>query len=229
MPAPPPGRAGCRRARGTSGATAWRAAHARAAAAAVVCGDAARATRPKVTILLVHAWGMGGTIRTMLTVAGRLARRHEVEVLSVWRTREEPFFPFPPGVTVTASRRPPARLRRRRARLLAACSPAPAVSRRPHPAADDAVDRRPAPARTCGGSRSDVLIGTRPALNFLVAGAGGGPARVASEHAPVLVYHEPLQREIWRRYHGRWTQLSCSASPSAQPLERISEARRRCT
>ena len=58
---------------------------------------------PKVTILLVHAWGMGGTIRTMLTVAGWLARRHEVEVLSVWRTREKPFFAFPPGVTVTAA------------------------------------------------------------------------------------------------------------------------------
>ena len=58
---------------------------------------------PKVTILLVHAWGMGGTIRTMLNVAGWLARRHEVEVLSVWRTREKPFFAFPPGVTVTAA------------------------------------------------------------------------------------------------------------------------------
>jgi hypothetical protein len=35
----------------------------------------ARAT-PKVTILLSHAWGMGGTIRTMLNVAGALAERH---------------------------------------------------------------------------------------------------------------------------------------------------------
>ena len=35
---------------------------------------------PKVTILIVHAWGMGGTIRTMLNVAGMLAERHEVEV-----------------------------------------------------------------------------------------------------------------------------------------------------
>ena len=72
------------------------------------CRRAPARAVPKVTILLVHAWGMGGTIRTMLTVAGWLARRHEVEVLSVWRTREHPFFAFPPGVTVTAAddRRP---------------------------------------------------------------------------------------------------------------------------
>ena len=65
------------------------------------CRRAPARAVPKVTILLVHAWGMGGTIRTMLTVAGWLARRHEVEVLSVWRTRAQPFFAFPPGVAVT--------------------------------------------------------------------------------------------------------------------------------
>ena len=68
-----------------------------------------------VRIVLMHAWGVGGTIRTVLTLAGALAEHHDVEVLSVVRRRDDPHFPFPPGVTVSAidDQRPgrPARFR----------------------------------------------------------------------------------------------------------------------
>jgi hypothetical protein len=51
----------------------------------------------------MHAWGMGGTIRTVVNLAGELARDRDVEILSVVRRRDQPFFgEFPPGVTVTA-------------------------------------------------------------------------------------------------------------------------------
>src|SRR3954454_5789188 len=57
----------------------------------------------RVTIILVSAWGMGGTIRTVLNLAGHLAQRYEVEIISVFRTRDVSFFgSFPPGVKVTA-------------------------------------------------------------------------------------------------------------------------------
>jgi glycosyltransferase involved in cell wall biosynthesis len=57
----------------------------------------------KVIILLVSAWGMGGTIRAALNLAGYLADHREVEIISTIRRREHPFFgEFPPGVTVTA-------------------------------------------------------------------------------------------------------------------------------
>jgi glycosyltransferase involved in cell wall biosynthesis len=56
----------------------------------------------RVIILLGSAWGMGGTIRAALNLAGYLAREHDVEILSVVRRRERPFFAFPPGVKVTA-------------------------------------------------------------------------------------------------------------------------------
>jgi glycosyltransferase involved in cell wall biosynthesis len=55
-----------------------------------------------VFILLTTAWGMGGTIRTVLNLAHHLSAGHEVTIISVGRTRERPFFPFPPGVRVVA-------------------------------------------------------------------------------------------------------------------------------
>ena len=53
-------------------------------------------------ILLVSAWGMGGTIRAALNLAGYMADHRKVEIVSIFRRREEPFFgAFPDGVKVT--------------------------------------------------------------------------------------------------------------------------------
>jgi glycosyltransferase involved in cell wall biosynthesis len=57
---------------------------------------------PKVLIMLSSAWGMGGTIRAALNLAGHLAARHDVEILSVIRRRDTPFLPVAPGVRLTA-------------------------------------------------------------------------------------------------------------------------------
>ena len=46
---------------------------------------------PRVSILLEHAWGMGGTIRTTFNLAGYLARSGEVEIVSSRRARRRPF------------------------------------------------------------------------------------------------------------------------------------------
>ena len=159
----------------------------------------ARRDPTRVTILLVHAWGMGGTIRTMLNVAGHLAERHEVEVVSVWRTRDDPSFVFPPGITVTAAedRRPGAggllarALRRVPGSLV---YPGDRTSRRTTLWTDVQL------MRALWRVRSGVLIGTRPALNLLVSRAGPGPALVATEHAPFKRYNALLKREIRRRY-----------------------------
>lgn len=58
----------------------------------------------RVRILLTSAWGMGGTIRAAYNMGRHLAAHgYDVELISVWRRREEPFFgSFPPGVGATA-------------------------------------------------------------------------------------------------------------------------------
>jgi glycosyltransferase involved in cell wall biosynthesis len=64
-------------------------------------GGAASGDAP-VTILTVSGWGKGGTTRAVLNLAGYLVGRREVEIISLWRTRDEPFFAHPDGVPVRA-------------------------------------------------------------------------------------------------------------------------------
>lgn len=56
-------------------------------------------TPRKVYFLTLHVYGTGGVPRTVLTLAGHLARRgHEIEVISVVRPRVSPHYPVPDGV-----------------------------------------------------------------------------------------------------------------------------------
>jgi glycosyltransferase involved in cell wall biosynthesis len=96
---PVPGQSLRRRLLGPLAVTVHRAAL--RAAALLPRGPKTRTEGP-VRFLLAHAWGMGGTIRTTLTVAGHLAQARDVEIVSLVRRRKRPFFPFPPGVPVRA-------------------------------------------------------------------------------------------------------------------------------
>jgi glycosyltransferase involved in cell wall biosynthesis len=57
---------------------------------------------PRVTILTVSGWGKGGTTRAMLNLAEYLKDRHPIEIVGLWRIRDEPFFEHPEGVPVYA-------------------------------------------------------------------------------------------------------------------------------
>jgi glycosyltransferase involved in cell wall biosynthesis len=156
--------------------------------------------RPNVVFVLMSAWGMGGTIRTTLNLAGHLAERHDVTVLSVVRSRERAFLPVPAGVRLVAAddhrdrRAPAGRLERL---LRAAPSVLMPVDDRARRAFSLWTDVRL--VRELRRLRPDVIIGTRPGLNLLVAGLRprGGVA-VGVEHLNLAV-REPQKVARMRR------------------------------
>jgi len=152
-----------------------------------------------VRLLLLHAYGMGGTIRTVLNLAGYLARDREVEVVSLIRERPEPFFPIPPGVRVTAlddrlaPRGPPARLLSRLPSLL---MPKHEKARHRCTLWSDLLL-----VRYLRSLRSGVLITTRPGFNLAAAAfTRPGVIRIGQEHVTLKSHHADLVRRIRRRY-----------------------------
>ena len=51
-----------------------------------------------IRFVIMNAYAVGGTIRTTFTTAAELAKRHDVEIVSVVRHRDKPSFPRPKGV-----------------------------------------------------------------------------------------------------------------------------------
>ena len=49
----------------------------------------------KICFVVPSVFDMRGDVRATVNLATALAARHEVEILSVRRTRERPFFPVP--------------------------------------------------------------------------------------------------------------------------------------
>ncbi|MFC7102934.1 hypothetical protein ACFQQB_22295 [Nonomuraea rubra] len=54
----------------------------------------------KVSLVLASAYAMRGDVRATLNLATALAERHDVEVISVRRQKEKPFFPVGPKVSM---------------------------------------------------------------------------------------------------------------------------------
>ncbi|WP_214317749.1 glycosyltransferase [Nonomuraea sediminis] len=151
-----------------------------------------------VRFLLLHANGMGGTIRTVFTLAGSLAAEHDVEIVSVIRTRQEPFFPVPHGVRVSYLVDLVGRSPLGRSLLIP-----------PDEAAYAKFDLRTdvALVRFLRGLRGGVLITTRPGLNLVAALlAPPGVLTVAQEHVGYGTHRPAVQKMIKRRY-GRLSAL----------------------
>jgi glycosyltransferase involved in cell wall biosynthesis len=156
--------------------------------------------RPRVRILLLNAYGMGGTVRATLTMAGGLAAEHEVEIISLYRNRERPFFPFPRGVRVTVlddlKAAAPGRVRRLLSRLPSVLTPVKESSFRRVSLWTDLRLLSRLATLDC-----DVLIATRPSLNLLIAEAAPyGIRTIGQDHMNLGTYRPELRADITRAY-----------------------------
>ncbi|MEV6980811.1 glycosyltransferase family 4 protein [Sphaerisporangium sp. NPDC051017] len=157
-----------------------------------------RGTGP-VRILLLHAYGMGGTIRTVLNLAAYLSREREVEIVSLVRTNEEPFFAMPPGVKVTFlddRMSPRGRfadfLARRPSRLVS-------TEEKAYHTMSLLTDLRL--VRYLRSLRGGVVIGTRPGFNLIMSlFAPPEVVLVGQEHVTFESHGPELQAQIKRRY-----------------------------
>ena len=158
----------------------------------------------KVHVLLMNAYGMGGTIRTTLNLVEHLAETHDVELISVIRRRERPIFRFPDGVKVTVldDRRRSAQ-QGRGGRLARRLRSWPSMLIHP----DDWAFAASSPwtdlqmIRKLRSLEGGVLITTRPAFNLVAAKLA--PARVIAvgqEHLNFHAHRPGLVREIRRHY-----------------------------
>ncbi|WP_030609019.1 glycosyltransferase family 4 protein [Streptomyces sclerotialus] len=157
-----------------------------------------------IRFLLLNAYAVGGTVRTVVNQANALAAAgHDVEVVSVHRHRADPRFPLRPDVrlhplvdgTDPPSRwtRPLAYYRQHRPSRLV-----PEAEVR-HDRFSRLTDRRI--VRYLRSLRGGVLITTRPALNLLSARyTPSSVVRVGQEHLHYSHHKPELAREIDRWY-----------------------------
>ncbi|MDP4510547.1 glycosyltransferase family 4 protein [Nonomuraea turcica] len=189
----------------------------------------------KIRYMLLHAYGMGGTIRTVVNQANAMAEAgHEVEIVSVVRRRTKPQFAIDKRVALSA-------LVDQRDGV-AADSLARKVWRRARgkmvPYGEFAAEYFTERVETAvidyvSGLHDGILVTTRPALNLISARrAGKGVIRVAQEHMNLAAYHPAVRDQISRHY-GRFdavvvlTETSCAeyrALLARTPVVRIPNA-----
>ena len=155
----------------------------------------------RISFLLHNAYGIGGTIRTTFNLAQVLAERHEVEIVSVFRHRDEPMLGAPAGVTM----RHLVDLRKNSPEY-DGNHPDYTKPARVFPRGDGRwkqysrmTDERL--AAHLKNLRADVVVGTRPGLNVHIARqTRRGPVRVGQEHLTLDGHGYRLRREIGHRY-----------------------------
>ncbi len=154
-----------------------------------------------ISFLIHNAYGIGGTIRTTYNLAGTLAEQHDVEIVSVFRHREQPVF-APSGKVrlrhLVDLRKNGPGYEGEDPEYLRPAAVFPATEGR-YKQYSALTDRRIAEhLRTL---ECDVVVGTRPGLNVHIARqARGGQVRVGQEHLTLSTHSAPLKRTLRAHY-----------------------------
>ncbi|WP_017626470.1 glycosyltransferase family 4 protein [Nocardiopsis chromatogenes] len=150
----------------------------------------------RIVYLLHTLYGIGGTIRTVVNQAEAMAALgHEVEVVSVFRHRDDPVLPVGPSVRVTwlVDVREPAGPGADRPSQL---YPVEEKHYGAHSALTDALI-----AERLAQAGPDVVVGTRAGINILLARLRpDGAAVVGQEHLTFRMYDRALLRTMARDY-----------------------------
>ena len=148
----------------------------------------------KIVFLLNNAFGIGGTIRSVSNLSGALAARgHQVGIVSLYRHRDAPSLPFPPGVGVE----PLIDLRQGVALPPEAERPSELFARarvdfgaRPPSLLSDRLI-----AEYLARTDAEVVISTRPLLNAYLARFGdpNRHLRIGQEHLTLKARKQPVR------------------------------------
>ncbi|MFD7296779.1 glycosyltransferase family 4 protein [Streptomyces sp. NPDC059897] len=151
----------------------------------------------QISFLIHNAYGIGGTIRTTYNLASALADHHDVEVVSVFRHRDEPVFAPDPRVRVrhlVDLRKGTAGYEGEDPEFRRSASVFPRSEGR-YEQYSALTDRRI--AEHLGSLEADVVVGTRPGLNVhLARDTRRGVLRVGQEHLTLGTHSTALRREL---------------------------------
>ncbi|WP_431871770.1 glycosyltransferase family 4 protein [Nocardiopsis eucommiae] len=160
----------------------------------------------RIAFVIANGYAMGGTVRTVHNLARGLASRHEVEIVSLVRKRRKPFFTPDENVDLVplSDETDESRLRLPRQRVLdhwfrkaEQIVPEPERRRNKNYTPESVTGLR----RYLRTTKADVVIGTRPGINLLLA--EWAPPRVLTigqEHLNLGEHNSKVRAAITRTY-----------------------------
>lgn len=166
-----------------------------------------------------NIYGVGGTVRSVINLANALSENHRVTITSVFRRVASPSLHIAPGVKV----RPLIDLRPdgadrgdvRHNRVSKIVPPAEEYFRQYSELTDERITSH------LRSSSADVIVGTRPSLNLLVAEFGRrGATLVAQEH----MTHSAIPRTVVRRMRELYERLDLVTAVTEADRSRIVES-----
>ncbi|WP_428814706.1 glycosyltransferase family 4 protein [Streptomyces albus subsp. chlorinus] len=173
-----------------------------------------------ISFLLHNGYAIGGTVRTTYNLARCLAEHHDVEVVSVFRSRDRPVFDPGPRVRLrhlvdTRAVRDPASLGAEHTRPAQVFPEADGK----YPMYSALTDRLI--GEHLATTEADVVVGTRPGLNTHIARqTRRGPVRLGQEHL-TLATHSRRLKLVLRSVYPRLDALTTVTEADAADYRRM--------